>query len=583
MSFLNLLRNNRGLGMLQVLALSAAVGGFALIISKQQELQQQEILTSNLELEIRYLENHMTAILADERNCTQTFVGMAEDQPTGNLQSPAGGDIDFVTSNEAEFPFSDTRVSYAAGDEIMQGKMVITNIEFETFVQNPPNSEYRAKITLQNTDQSDKALSNVKYIFIPLVLDGELDTGDPATMGKCYAASEDLIDRAAEQAINRACRDQNGDINVANGGNVHVVRNFVDNGVDLPTCEHLEVSYQCPPGQYMFRIPNTPSDPQDTYCRDFDTTDTDNDYEIADSCANPGEFLNRTDTTGQMRCHTINLGASCADMSDKVITGFDSATGEFECTTVQARIAEVVATSSCPRDQMMVMTSSGLVCRNLSCPEGQLISGIDPSTGNPRCIPGEVDSCPANQYIAQIDVDGSVECANVPGNLTNENQFNSPLQPGQFILGINSDGSFTTTPNAIPNCNAPGEKLQWNSATSRWGCNNATTGGLIPIADSYTREQIEDRYLELLEDPRFFYASRGMDTSSWGTDNEFLGTQTEYPLCFLSGIFNFDNRRDSTEHGCMLELTSGGAWYLHAVHADSQDTFCQATCLRNNF
>jgi hypothetical protein len=123
MSFLNLLRNNRGLGMLQVLALSAAVGGFALIISKQQELQQQEILTSNLELEIRYLENHMTAILADERNCTQTFVGMAEDQPTGNLQSPAGGDIEFVTSNEAEFPFSGTRVSYAAGDEIMQGKM----------------------------------------------------------------------------------------------------------------------------------------------------------------------------------------------------------------------------------------------------------------------------------------------------------------------------------------------------------------------------------------------------------------------------------------------------------------------------
>lgn len=85
--------NNKGMGLIQVLMLSAMVGGLSLVISKVQGNLSDQIHVSKTRLKESYLENELTQYLTNEGICTSNFFGRDIGTPLLEISKPDGSPI----------------------------------------------------------------------------------------------------------------------------------------------------------------------------------------------------------------------------------------------------------------------------------------------------------------------------------------------------------------------------------------------------------------------------------------------------------------------------------------------------------
>jgi hypothetical protein len=130
-----------------------------------------------------------------------------------------------------------------------------------------------------------------------------------------------------------------------------------------------------------------------------------------------------------------------------------------------------LSNQECPFGQVTTgVKADGLPnCRALQCPANQFFAGLD-GASNPICRPFPTNICPTNQYIMNVNADGTVNCGILPNNAI------STCPSGQILQSINA---------GIPTC-VDLMKISCEAAGGSWNGSNCSYDGLYVMKTGYT-------------------------------------------------------------------------------------------------
>lgn len=134
----------------------------------------------------------------------------------------------------------------------------------------------------------------------------------------------------------------------------------------------------------------------------------------------------------------------------------------------------------CPNGQVANGTKADGTpnCRALQCPANQYFAGLDISN-NAICRPYPTNTCPTNEYVSQVNANGTVQCAVIPNTAT------STCPVGQVLQSINAGVPTCVNKGAGTSCGA-GQVVSAVAADGSVTCINKGPGTSCPAGRAIT-------------------------------------------------------------------------------------------------
>lgn len=376
----NLLRNKSGLGLVEVLMAAGIAGGIALTVAKLSQDANRVTKTTETNNEINMFINDVAYTLSDKASCLATV-------PAGTAANGASiPDIKKVVNGVSTTTYKLFNTA-PGNNKYGNNSFSLAAISTE---KDPDNKVYLAiKITRHNAVVNG-AKEIEKRIPLKVVFDG---TGN--NIASCYSDTDNIIAAAAEAA----CKGNSARWDAAAGECHH------DIGLAGATGNPLV----CP----LYHVPrqlDTTGGTATFTCQPV--------YSSANSGCGAGSFINGWDADGEPNCTPIG-GVACA-AGDYLRKG---ASGHYECVTLP----------TCGDRQILIANGpGGFQCVTAACDENNEYLVAINSSGQPVCKKVSGGSCGPNEYVKQVNTDGSLQCAQVPAsaNLTQSDY--------SFVDGYNS-------------------------------------------------------------------------------------------------------------------------------------------------
>jgi hypothetical protein len=472
-------KHSQGLSIVELM-IALGIAGFLVGISTVQQTQLGKgVKTGEVNSNINSFYGNLTQLLSDPHSCGVTMLGHDIRGSHDDNRNPTGRPllnsfrevrkvqaVRNLTPAEIEaLPApSPINLRYVNGGTYANGSFQIMDIRTIAKSANTPGLltlEVDVRKLGEVLGRRDKTFQ-FNLSVRDLNNNNEIDT--------CTVNLQDVEQRAIRIAVEHACRNTDGvntfmgdfDDDSAGANSLYLKEYVEDNGDGLPICKHLQPQFQpCPNGQYLYRFPRDlteANDPTTPYCRGRGDADSYRAYQ----CGGFGRYAVGINSSGEILC--MDIGKTCP--AGHVVTGYDHTNGEFTCTRSTNALS---ASASCANGEVLVTRTIGgvrtLACRTMNCPVGRVFNGFDVNA-NPICTPAGLTSggCLPNQYVVEVQANGSITCADVPAGLQDT------MVPGDFILGVDAYKNFIRSDSSLAtlNCTGATEALRWSFDGTNW-------------------------------------------------------------------------------------------------------------------
>lgn len=389
----SLFKNKFGFTLVEIMVTLGIAGGIGLMAYGLLSTSRKTVNTNIATHEISFLKNQVIAFISMPENCMLNF----NNQIIGTAATPTSyTSLIRKQGNGTTIPFIEQNRSYGqnAGQNAVTVNQIRTSLS--TTKANIMNIrvDYQilAGLKVETTKKTD-------FFTVEVFIGKDAATG--LRVASCFTDTAKMI----QDAVRLSC-NPSGTANgvVTYNGSVlpygECVRHNIETRNEANTVQATNV---CPPNQFLVKTSNSNG--------------------TAGGTTTPGKIT--------YECKTVTLNSSCP--AGSYLKEID-VNGAAVCVTVASLLASMT-------DSYVVSTTTGgYVAQNLNCPAGQVLQKFNNTTGK-VCVPKTIaNTCPADQYVYQIDASGNAQCRAITKTAT-------ACPGGTYVRSVDANG-------AITNCSA---------------------------------------------------------------------------------------------------------------------------------
>lgn len=415
------LKNKSGFTLVEMVITAGLSGVIALVAYTNLQSSQKMINTSVVGSEITFLKNQTIVNMSIPDTCQKNFVTTPQ-QNIGTVATPTLYTSLVKKVGTTWVPFLETNKQYS---ETAKNVIKVTKISTYLSVTNTNAMVIKVEYEVRGTLTRASA-KNIDFFTVEIFI-GK----DPADSTKIQNCFNDVA-KMVRDAVQLACKPDasNPNSTVTYNPSVLPYGECVHDDIVLKDSSDVVVTKVCPVNQFLVKVDNS-----------------------------AGTVSGTTTTPGVVtyRCETFSLNpATPGCPAGQYLKGIDS-TGTPECVAISTildslNINEAIATFGGGASPQV----GGYKSINLDCPTNTVLQSIG-AGGSKTCVPRVIaGNCPvANQYITQVNPDGSIVCTSYP-------KLATQCPAGQFIKQVNADGTIAAcTALTLPaNCANPNQVIQ---------------------------------------------------------------------------------------------------------------------------